>query len=173
MGYMAREPEKRADPRLLLPSARSVVCVALNYYQGEGTDPSWEPVARYARGRDYHDVMKGMLKHLAQFVVVDPTDERVQSRLFDEQERRHSDDPAGECHPSSAGKETARDRDERRRFRRPVDVVATGGDVASDHQGDGPCREHHREWQCHAEDRRHGERVSRRSGDRRSSRRGQ
>jgi epoxyqueuosine reductase len=36
---------------------RAAVCVALNYYQGEPTDPSWRPVARYAWGRDYHGVI--------------------------------------------------------------------------------------------------------------------
>src|SRR4051794_21440704 len=32
MRWMEREPEKRADPRLILPNARSVISVALNYY---------------------------------------------------------------------------------------------------------------------------------------------
>ncbi len=32
MQWMAREPEKRADPRLLFPAARPVVAVAVNYY---------------------------------------------------------------------------------------------------------------------------------------------
>ena len=35
MGYLARDPEQRSDPRRLLPSAKSVVCVALNYYRPE------------------------------------------------------------------------------------------------------------------------------------------
>ncbi|MEK7446189.1 MAG: tRNA epoxyqueuosine(34) reductase QueG, partial [candidate division NC10 bacterium] len=47
------------------PGARSVVCVALNYHQGEIADRSWAPVARYAWGRDYHDVMLPRLEGLA------------------------------------------------------------------------------------------------------------
>ena len=58
MGYLGRRLEERLDPGRVLPGAASVVCVALNYYQGEAPDPSWRPVARYAWGRDYHDVIK-------------------------------------------------------------------------------------------------------------------
>jgi len=64
MGYLERRLEDRLDPSRLLPGARSVVCVALNYYQGEMADRSWDPVARYARGRDYHDVITPRLERL-------------------------------------------------------------------------------------------------------------
>jgi epoxyqueuosine reductase len=65
MGYLERRLEERLDPLRVLPDARSVVCVALNYYQGELTDRSWEPVARYAWGRDYHQVITPRLERLA------------------------------------------------------------------------------------------------------------
>ena len=65
MAYLERRLEERLDPERVLPGARSVVCVALNYYQGEPTDSSWDPVARYARGRDYHDVIAPRLQRLA------------------------------------------------------------------------------------------------------------
>ncbi len=68
MGYLERRLEERADPRRVLPGARSVVCVALNYYQGEPADPSWRPVARYAWGRDYHDVIGPRLDRLAAYL---------------------------------------------------------------------------------------------------------
>ena len=65
MRYLERRRDERLDPQRVLPGARSVVCVALNYYQGEPVDPSWEPVARYAWGRDYHDVITPRLERLA------------------------------------------------------------------------------------------------------------
>ena len=66
MDYLGRREGERLDPARLLPGARSVVCVALNYYQGEpARDPSWSPVARYAWGRDYHSVMTPRLGDLA------------------------------------------------------------------------------------------------------------
>ena len=46
----------------------SVVAVALNYYQGEAADPSWAPVARYAWGRDYHDVIAPRLDRLGAYL---------------------------------------------------------------------------------------------------------
>ena len=66
MGYLERRVEERLDPARVLPGARSVLCVALNYYQGEAPDPSWQPVARYAWGRDYHDVIGPRLERLAE-----------------------------------------------------------------------------------------------------------
>ncbi|HEU5192104.1 MAG TPA: tRNA epoxyqueuosine(34) reductase QueG [Methylomirabilota bacterium] len=68
MGYLARRLPERLDPARVLPEARSVVCVALNYYQGASVDASWSPVARYAWGRDYHDVMTPRLDALARFI---------------------------------------------------------------------------------------------------------
>jgi epoxyqueuosine reductase len=65
MAYLERRSKERLDPARLLPGATSIVCVALNYYQGEARDPSWEPVARYAWGRDYHDIIAPRLERLA------------------------------------------------------------------------------------------------------------
>jgi epoxyqueuosine reductase len=69
MAYLARRAAERLDPQRVLPGARSVVCVAANYYQGEPPpDASWRPVARYAWGRDYHDVMTPRLERLGAFL---------------------------------------------------------------------------------------------------------
>jgi epoxyqueuosine reductase len=68
MGYLARRLEERLDPARVLPGVRSVVCVGLNYYQGAPADQSWSPVARYAWGRDYHDVIEPRLERLAAFL---------------------------------------------------------------------------------------------------------
>ena len=68
MAWMAREPEKRADPRALLPGCRSVVVAAMNYWPGEAEAaprPGRGKVALYARGRDYHRVLGEKLKALA------------------------------------------------------------------------------------------------------------
>jgi epoxyqueuosine reductase len=70
MSYLERRLGERLDPGSVLPGARSVVCVALNYFPGEPVpDPSWTPVARYAWGRDYHDVMTPRLQALGQYLL--------------------------------------------------------------------------------------------------------
>jgi epoxyqueuosine reductase len=68
MAYLARRREERHDPQRVLPGARSVVAVGLNYYQGDLQDASWRPVARYAWGRDYHDVIEPRLERLAAYL---------------------------------------------------------------------------------------------------------
>ncbi len=69
MGWMARGVEVRADPARRLPGARSALSVALQYWPLAGEEEPagdlWPRVARYARGRDYHDVMGRRLKALA------------------------------------------------------------------------------------------------------------
>ncbi len=64
MGYLPRGAEKRRDSRLPFPGAVSAIVVGLNY---GGTAPPG-PVARYARGDDYHDVMWGMLDALHRWI---------------------------------------------------------------------------------------------------------
>jgi epoxyqueuosine reductase len=62
MGYMERNAEKRVDPRELVPGAKSVISVLLNYYPGDPQISTQPPkISRYALGTDYHNVMKGML----------------------------------------------------------------------------------------------------------------
>jgi epoxyqueuosine reductase len=64
MGYLARGRDDRLDPARLLPGARSVIALALSY-KPAADDPAWRGVASYARGRDYHDVMRERLTALA------------------------------------------------------------------------------------------------------------
>ena len=76
MGWLAGRSDERADPRALWPEARSVVALGLSYAPDEDPRAIQQRADRggisvYARNRDYHDVMKGMLKHLAQFIVKD------------------------------------------------------------------------------------------------------
>jgi epoxyqueuosine reductase len=63
MTYLEKGRADRLDPARLLPGYRSVVAVALAYAPRED-GPGWEGVARYARGRDYHDVMRPRLAGL-------------------------------------------------------------------------------------------------------------
>jgi epoxyqueuosine reductase len=69
MGWMEQRIEMREDPAQLLPTSRSALCVALQYHPLEGEEEAtgdlWPRVARYARGRDYHDIMGRGLKRLA------------------------------------------------------------------------------------------------------------
>ena len=60
MNYLVRGAEKRRDTRLPVANATSAVVVAMNY---GGAEPPG-PVARYARGDDYHDVMVDKLREL-------------------------------------------------------------------------------------------------------------
>jgi len=70
MAWMARAPERRTDPSLFLPGARSVVVVAMNYYTPhEHTGgPGTGKISRYAWGDDYHDVLGERLRELLAFV---------------------------------------------------------------------------------------------------------
>ncbi|HYZ61130.1 MAG TPA: tRNA epoxyqueuosine(34) reductase QueG [Acetobacteraceae bacterium] len=73
MGWMAERAEQRAHPQALWPDARSLIALGLAYTP---EDDPLETLAHkdrgsisvYARHRDYHDVVKGMLKHLAAFI---------------------------------------------------------------------------------------------------------
>lgn len=60
MDYLARGADKRADTRRVFEGSVSAVVVGMNH---GGTQPPG-PVARYARGRDYHDVMVDLLNDL-------------------------------------------------------------------------------------------------------------
>jgi epoxyqueuosine reductase len=66
MSYMRTNRSVREGPELLLPGARSVISVALNYYQEGSTDPK---IARYALGRDYHKVIRQRLRPLAKHLI--------------------------------------------------------------------------------------------------------
>ena len=70
MGYMERAPERRKDASVLMPGARTVVCVAKNY-QSPGLhseDPRVGRISRYAWGDDYHDVLLEKLHELRRFI---------------------------------------------------------------------------------------------------------
>ncbi len=73
MGWLATRTEQRSHPRSLWEDARSVISLGLTYAPlGNPLEPlamaDRGTISTYARGRDYHDLMKGRLKHLAAFV---------------------------------------------------------------------------------------------------------
>lgn len=74
MEWMARTADRRAAPRALWPEARTVICLGVNY--GPEEDPlaghaqrEQGTISVYARGRDYHKVLKSRLKALARWLV--------------------------------------------------------------------------------------------------------
>ncbi len=70
MAWLAREPEKRSDPRLIFAEANSVIVVALNYFTGHehSDDPEKGKLSRYAWGDDYHDIVHEKLTELLDWI---------------------------------------------------------------------------------------------------------
>ncbi|MBN2355182.1 tRNA epoxyqueuosine(34) reductase QueG [candidate division KSB1 bacterium] len=67
MAYLARDVDLRTIPSLLLPDARSILMLAVNYYH-PASGPGTELISRYARGDDYHTVLYAKLKQLLEFI---------------------------------------------------------------------------------------------------------
>lgn len=70
MSWMAREPDKRNDPRLLFPEVQAIIVVALNYFTDHKheDDPTAGKISRYAWGDDYHDVLREKLTELLEWI---------------------------------------------------------------------------------------------------------
>jgi epoxyqueuosine reductase len=73
MNWLARDPERRADPRQVVAGAQSVVVVGLSYFVLDPPaeiwhDPSRGRIARYAWGLDYHEMMLPRLHELGAFI---------------------------------------------------------------------------------------------------------
>lgn len=64
MSYMERALRKRYDPKIHLPDARSVIVCAHNYYSEPSEDALQGYISIYARGEDYHTVIKEKLQTL-------------------------------------------------------------------------------------------------------------
>ncbi|MFC1750253.1 tRNA epoxyqueuosine(34) reductase QueG [Pseudomonadota bacterium] len=68
MSYL-EDYKKRVDPATLLKSAASVIVIGINYYREVERIPRGHgKIARYAYGRDYHKVIKKVLKRIVQFL---------------------------------------------------------------------------------------------------------
>ena len=69
MAYMENYFDLRIDPTLLVPGAKTVICLSFNYFTEEKQqDPTAPKIARYAYGEDYHFVVKDRLKSLLQYM---------------------------------------------------------------------------------------------------------
>jgi epoxyqueuosine reductase len=68
MSYMERYFDKRLDPTLLVPGAKSVVSLLLNYFPEVHQRADAPKISTYAYGRDYHEVIKEKLKELLFFI---------------------------------------------------------------------------------------------------------
>ena len=66
MAYMENHFDKRLDPSLLVPGAKSVISLLLNYYTEEKQAEGAPKISKYALGTDYHLVIKSKLKQLFQ-----------------------------------------------------------------------------------------------------------
>jgi epoxyqueuosine reductase len=72
MSYMERGEEKRCDPHKVLPGVRTIIVLALNYFQGSrktaDTSAATGKIARYAWGDDYHDLIATKLDKIDEFL---------------------------------------------------------------------------------------------------------
>jgi epoxyqueuosine reductase len=74
MGWLVQTKERRADPHVLWPDAKSIIVLGVNYGPDENPlallgEPSRAAISVYARGDDYHELIKGKLKRLGQWLV--------------------------------------------------------------------------------------------------------
>jgi len=62
MTWLARNADRRTDPNLVLPGARSIIVLGMNYWQRDAQkNQKFGRIARYAWGDDYHDIIEPRL----------------------------------------------------------------------------------------------------------------
>jgi epoxyqueuosine reductase len=66
MNYMANYFDLRVDPTKLVPGAKSVITLLLNYFPEQQQNPDAPQISKYAYGKDYHEVIKSKLKFFLQ-----------------------------------------------------------------------------------------------------------
>lgn len=70
MAWMARNLDRRTDPRIVQPGAKSVIMFAMSYYQGMPQSGALEGrIARYAWNEDYHDLIEKKLREVDAFLI--------------------------------------------------------------------------------------------------------
>lgn len=68
MDYMQNHFDKRVDPTILVPGAKSVVSVILNYFPEKQQNAQAPKLAKYAYGEDYHFIIREKLNQLLAFI---------------------------------------------------------------------------------------------------------
>ena len=76
MDWMETHAARRSDPRALWPEVRAIVMLGLSYAPADDplavlAEPTRAAISVYAKGRDYHDIMKRGLKQLAGFIAAE------------------------------------------------------------------------------------------------------
>ncbi|MCE9673345.1 tRNA epoxyqueuosine(34) reductase QueG [Myxococcus stipitatus] len=69
MDWMSERADERLDVKNLLPGARTVIAFANNYWRDD-TQSTGSPIARYARGRDYHSTLRDRMKAFRKAITV-------------------------------------------------------------------------------------------------------
>ena len=70
MQYMERYFELRIDPRQLVPGAKSVITLLLNYFPKDKQDAGALKISKYAFGKDYHEVIREKLNKLIESIKI-------------------------------------------------------------------------------------------------------
>lgn len=68
MQYMQNHFDLRVDPGKLVPGAKSVITLLLNYYPAQQQENTSPKISKYAFGNDYHEVIRSKLKLLLQLI---------------------------------------------------------------------------------------------------------
>lgn len=68
MHYMENHFDLRTDPSKLVPGAKSVITLLMNYFPSESQQQAAPKIAKYAYGKDYHDVIRSKLKTFLQAI---------------------------------------------------------------------------------------------------------
>lgn len=68
MKYMENHFELRVNPALLVPGAKSVITLLVNYFPEEQQKEEASKIAKYAYGNDYHEVIREKMKHFLQLL---------------------------------------------------------------------------------------------------------
>ncbi|MGE5106386.1 MAG: tRNA epoxyqueuosine(34) reductase QueG [Sphingobacteriales bacterium] len=70
MKYMENYFDMRVDPGKLVPGAKSIITLLLNYYPSQIQNNGVPKISKYAYGKDYHEVIRAKLKNLIQLIKI-------------------------------------------------------------------------------------------------------